>query len=225
MRVLQSILVGLSLLVLTARPARSDAIQYSAANFTGIPGGASLSAALPDLTTGGAVTLNNSAGFLPAPDPTKSYPNPPTVQTINDPFKFVIGVAGPAPAPGTSPAVFNGNWMVSVEGNLKGNIVGPFGSPPDYTGGFIGTASSVSITSTQTGPLPPPLQNLVDHPNRIHISGSVTPGSGGVINTTLMLEPAAVPEPTTLAFFFLAGGGLVLLRRRGTRGPSATNAI
>jgi hypothetical protein len=216
------VVAGVSLLVLTARPAKSDAIQYSAANFTGVPGGTPLSIVLPDLTTGGAVTLSNSAGFLPAPDPTKTYPNPPTVHTINNPFNFVIGLAGPAAASGTSPAIFNGNWMLSIKGNVVGNIVGPFGSPPDYAGGFMGTATSVSATPSQTGPLPPPLQNLVDHPERLHIIGTVTPGSGGVINTTLTIGPATVPEPTTLAFFVLAGGGLVLLRRRGGGALSAT---
>jgi hypothetical protein len=162
---------------------------------------------LPDLTTGGTVTLGNSGGYLPIVDPGGSAADPPATQPINNQFSFAIGENSATSSATSSPA------LVTVTGNITGAFIGPSGSPLAFSGGYSGTATSITIAPSVSGPLPPPLQELAANPGRVHINGVVTGGPAEAIDVTLTIDPASVPEPSTLVIFLMAGAGVVVCRR------------
>lgn len=86
------------------------------------------------------------------------------------------------------------------------------------SGSFTGTASVIGADKdwNATSGISPWLLDLAQHPERIHLNGFVSGGVNGVLETTLSIDPPAVPEPATVSLFLALTAGLFLRHRRRT---------
>jgi hypothetical protein len=159
--------------------------------------------ALPDLTTGGTVQLgtlafdNTQVGLFPTP-----------VQSVGGRFDFFVEPTNGNVVPG-----------LSVDGQFQGSIVGPAGDPGRWYGSITGVASQVFPLPSpfSSPPLPEPLLDLINNPSRIHISTTVGLSgslSQSFININLTIDPATVPEPSTLVVMLTTLAGVILRGKR-----------
>ena len=191
--------LALTAVAISANSAGASSMTYTAQEivFDGL-GGSSPTVTLPDLVNGGTVELGTFA-----------YDNP-QVGTFPTPVQWVGGLFGFL----MEPAGGSGPWL-SVTGQFQGSIDGPSGSPARWSGSFTGVASQVSPLSNGL-PIPEPLLDLVDRPSRLHISTTVGVSAGGhqsFVNVFLTIDPATVPEPSTLVVMLVTLAGVIVGRK------------
>jgi hypothetical protein len=104
-----------------------------------------------------------------------SYPWPPPTYPIDGFFSVIVGLA----APGTTDQ-FAGPAL-DVMAPVTGTIIGPRGLPGRWSGGYSGTATSVSpgfsATPQDLSQLPAPLRDILNHPDHLHINVVVDGGN------------------------------------------------
>ncbi|MHC5539024.1 hypothetical protein ACYOEI_12470 [Singulisphaera rosea] len=95
------------------------------------------------------------------------------------------------------------------------------------SGSFTGTAAVIGADSAwnATSGISPWLLDLAQHPERIHLSGFVSGGVNGVLETTLSIDPPTVPEPATVSLYLALTTGLVIRHRRRLRRSSTDSTI
>ena len=110
--------------------------------------------------------------------------------------------------------------QVAVTVPYSGTIFGD-GLTADLQGGYNGTGAASSAYTGTNSNTPPPLLDLLTHPDRVHLDAHMTGGYFNELLTTMTLDPmpapAAVPEPSALATLLIGLGGLVW---RSTRLPA-----
>jgi hypothetical protein len=143
-------------------------------------------------------------------------PWPPTTYPVDGAFSFLVGVLAPG-----STDQYEGPWLV-VNGTVNGSITGPSGLPARWSGGYSGTATSVSVQDASSpqalAQMSPPLLDILNHPDHFHINVLVDGGNANLLDTTLTFDPPAAteaPEPTALATLLVAAAGLALRARFG----------
>jgi hypothetical protein len=104
-----------------------------------------------------------------------------------------------------------------VTGQFQGLIIGPSGDPPRWSGSFTGVATDVSPSWTQGSVIPESLVDLISNPSRIHLSTTLSVDPSGyqsMVNVYLTIDPASVPEPSTLILMLATLVGVVVVKRR-----------
>jgi hypothetical protein len=173
---------------------------------------------MPDLNSGGTVTLGGNPGIFP----TLSSSSTVVTQNLNQDFAFEVRYY-PTGAPQHYSTFNRGNplYGLVVTAHLTGSTdYDPNASYVDRVGGgFTSSITSVVVDPSigllhQPGDLPQPLLDLLQHPERIHLSSPWQLGRPGTLpQAYLTIDPAnPVPEPTTLATITMGLGGLALLR-------------
>jgi hypothetical protein len=198
--------------------ASAEPIQYVATFFIGLDGVNTMKPVdIPDPILGGSVVLGGAN--LSHGSSATSVPGAPPEQSIDQTFSFQLGIKAPAGASG--PLV---NPFLDVTGQITGSISGPDPMMGRYSGGFSGTAASITVPFLPPGStLSPALEALLEDPGRIHLSGLVTGGPANVLETKLTIDalapgdPTPVPEPATLTTFAAVLGALTVVRRRRPR--------
>lgn len=208
------------ILVMAGTQASAEPIQYVATFFIGLDGVNTMKVVdIPDPILGGNVVLGG-ANLSPT-SPVTSVASATPLQSINRTFSFQLGIKAP---PGSSGPMTDP--YLDVSGLITGNISGPDAMMGRYSGGFGGTASSITVPFQPPGStLSPALEALLEDPGRISLSGIVTGGPANVLETTLTIAPLApgdptpVPEPATLTTFATLIGAALVVRRRRSRCP------
>ena len=182
---------------------------------------------IPDLNAGGSITFGGQSMIYAMPTSSNTFVSNP----INQDFSFEINYY-----PGGLPANYstynrgNPDQGLVVTAHLTGSVdYDPNASYVDRSGGGF-TATITSVTPSpylgefgSPTTIPQPLLDLIQHPERIHLSSPWQLGRPGTVPAVyLTIDPAsiaAVPEPTALATLILGLSGLAL--RRGGRASKA----
>jgi hypothetical protein len=131
--------------------------------------------------------------------------------SINQTANVEFGVYVPSGGSAIADSVAEILVQVPIHGTIFGD-----GLTSDLQGGFGGTGSTATILPFPVG-LPPELVDLIQHPERVHISAYVSGGSANNLVTTLSIDgfgaAMPVPEPTTLCVFAISLVGGALSRR------------
>jgi hypothetical protein len=191
--------------------------------------------ALPDLSTGGSVLLGSSydlpSGWdqwtLTDPGNSRAGISPKSALDVNSDFGLTIQLDF-------------ANTDTTVSLTASGTVTGHLTQDEPgwrYAGGYSGVANGFDPNyfyyPYQSGPidLPQPILDLIQHPERIHVSGSAH-GVGGFFTyaTTLTIDPPSpssptvVPEPSTWTLFFVLSAGLVGYSRHAQRRSKGSRA-
>jgi hypothetical protein len=164
---------------------------------------------------GGSVTFD--AGALTPPFSGLTA-NSNQVFPINGQFFLNLGV----PSNGSNNS-FAGP-VIDISGTLTGTLTGPGagGVTWRWSGGYSGTATSATLdpfNSQDTSQLPAPLLDILNHPDHLHFSVSVTGGEFNDLTATLTFDPPSpvtAPEPTTM-ITLAVGAATMIYRRRKSR--------
>lgn len=128
------------------------------------------------------------------------------------------------------PGRTDGAVIVTVP--IRGSIYGD-GFTSDLEGGYTASGVSSQVSNFPGGNLPPPLLDLLSHPERVSLTATVTGGHMSYLTTTLgispFVDPVPVPEPSVLVTLLLGLGAFGWHRssrrgneRAGGRASSAT---
>lgn len=155
--------------------------------------------------SGGAITPDPGAGWVAGTE--QNY-------TVNAPF--YINLAALAPG---STDTYQGP-QIEISGEVTGTLNGPGSGGSDWrwSGGYSGTATSVTLWpmgSQDLSQLPAPLLDIFNHPDHFHVNVTVTGGDMSDLDVTFTFDPPSpmeLPEPTAL-MTLLAGSAALMMGR------------
>ncbi|MDB5352654.1 MAG: hypothetical protein JWN86_3901 [Planctomycetota bacterium] len=194
-------------------PARADAIQYTAQLW--VPGLGNdyyhEPVGLPGLTSGGRVVpLVNLYSVTPAEATSTTYNGENPTYLLQSEFPISLTVSLPLDLARSS-----GVWGVEFQGTLDANYAyTPYGHRLGGTiAGNFTSASSFGGQSFSADAIPADLRALIDHPERLHITGSSNGSVLSSIEVDLTIDPPTpIPEPASLAILMLGVAGLIARR-------------
>jgi hypothetical protein len=212
-RVLQILTLGFASVLVLHASAAADPIVYEfdSGNFSyGI---------MPDLDAGGTISLAGPVAIFP----NLSSPSSFVSQPINEDFSFEIRYYGSGGPPQDYTAFNRGSplYGLVVTAHLSGSAdFDPNASYGDRVGGgFNAAVTSVAVDPAlamlgQPADLPQPLLDLLNHPERIHLTSPWQLGRPGFVpQIDLTIDPASsIPEPSTLVVLSFGLGALTLRR-------------
>ena len=210
-------ILGLVVAIGLAGQAGADAIRLTAGDFQGLPGGVSGSVDGIDpnakATTMGSVGQAHLGGLIYLPENAGGQGSARLL--INHDFQFELGVKDPVRSLANGPLVFEGPHLL-VLGHADGVISGQSVST-NLDGGFRGKVTAAEVVGGTAGEaVPRALLDLIQHPSRISIMGSMIGGPLNMLGVSLVLAPAsAVAEPSgVLVFGMMAGLGIWVRMRK-----------